>query len=316
MAKNISCYLIRISHVLTCVHCFLSFCCTWLGRVWFYLLYNLWSGSCSEQECVSFPFSIPSWTVPASRAFSCTSCTPTPDHLGGLHWTHSSLSIPFCTERPKIDTTPNAVLQVPKNSTGPASYTSTKPACSWPSLLQGHTAGSCLTCCSQGHQDLSLQNCFSDSQPWPVLFHWVIPSKKQDWVFSCWTSQGSCMSFLQVPLKSSLSLQLIVHLTSLVLFTNLMTEGTVSASWSWVKIRNSLCASFAQMLGCCWLPDISRSYSLQDPLTQSMSHPFAGQDSVRDYVKGSIKSKHTTLSALCITLVSSLWKMMTRINLE
>lgn len=54
-----------------------------------------------------------------------------------------------------------------------------RPECSWPSLLQGHTAGSCLTCCSQEHQDLSLQNCFSDSQLWPVLFHWVIPSRSK-----------------------------------------------------------------------------------------------------------------------------------------
>lgn len=58
----------------------------------------------------------------------------------------------------------------------------------------------------------------------------------------------------------------------------------------------------------------SSSYSLHSPLIQSVSHPFAGQSSVRDCVKGSRKSKYTRSSALCTTLVSSLWKMMRRIN--
>lgn len=69
--------------------------------------------------------SLPRWTVPASRAFSCTPCTPNPDHLCALQWIHSSLSVSFL-QWPEIDTTLNAVLQVLKNSTGPDSYTSTK----------------------------------------------------------------------------------------------------------------------------------------------------------------------------------------------
>lgn len=125
MAKNISCYLIRISRLLICVHCFLSFCSIWLRKVCFYPLYNFWSHSCSEQKCVSFPFSIPRWTVPASRAFSWTPYIWNPDHLCGLQWIHSSLSVSFL-QWPEIDTALNAALQVSKNSTGHDSYMSTK----------------------------------------------------------------------------------------------------------------------------------------------------------------------------------------------
>lgn len=167
MAKNISCYLIRISCLLTCVCCFLSFCCTWLRGVCFYPLYNLWSGSCREKKCVSFPFSIPRGTVLVFRAFSCASCTPNPSHLCGLQWINFSLSISFFWW-PEIDTTLNAALQVPKSSAGPDSYKSTKTAL--------NAAG--LHCCRVtllghvwllAHKDTKI-NCFSDSQPWPA-FH-------------------------------------------------------------------------------------------------------------------------------------------------
>lgn len=246
MAKNISCYLIRIPCVLTCVHCFLSFCCTWLRRVWCYPLYNLPSGSFGEQKCLSFPFSIPRLTVPTSRAYSCTSCP----QLLTISVASSGLTpvcqCPFCTEETRNrHNTLNAVLQVPKNSTGPA--VTQVPKQIWMQLALFAARSHCWFMF-----DLLLTRTLrffsAELFLWQSALACIVPRdysiKKQDWVFSCWTSQGSCRSFLQVPLKSSLSLQWIVHSIRLVLFTNLMTEGTILAHWSWIKAWNSLCASF------------------------------------------------------------------------
>lgn len=156
-----------------------------------------------NRKCVSFPFSIFRLTLPASRAFPFTSCTPNPDRLCGLHWIHCSLSMSFL-QWPETDTTLSAVLQ---NSAGPNSFTSPRKV--WMQLALFAARSHCWFMCSL-LLTRTLTSFSAEFLCWQSALACIVPwgysIKKQGWVFSCGISQGSCRSCLQVPLKNSLSL--------------------------------------------------------------------------------------------------------------
>ena len=236
-----------------------------------------------------------------------------------------SCQCPFCTGETRTGhSTPDAVLQAPHRGAGSLYWTCQphmwkyNPGCSWPSLPQGHTADSCLTCCSEGPWELFLQNCFSDSQPQPVLSHGVIPSQKQDWIFSCWTSQGSCRPVSRYLWRVAFSSSELTTPHSLVSSRLLLSEDAILPAWSLMKILNNICASLdpwgvllvtGHQLSSQFLPTVLSTY----PVCIS---PVGGKKSSGDCDKGSIKSRCTTSTALPMAPVSSLWKIMRRSNLE
>lgn len=183
--------------------------------VWLYTFFIFWSGSCSEQKGIPLLFSSPRWTVPACRTSPCMSCVLTPNHPGStqsthsinvrLYWDQNSVHHFRCSIASAKWTGRITLLDLT------VTHVSMQPWLHLASLLEWHVADSCLTWCQQGHVDLLWQNCFSDSLPQTLMLHAIIPSRNQDWVFSYWSSQGSCGSFLQGLLKSSLSLHWIDH---------------------------------------------------------------------------------------------------------
>lgn len=82
-----SCSLIGVSHVSTCVHCLLAYCCGSPREVWLRLLCVFQSGTCRQQLGLPWAFSSSHWTQ---------LCVPQlPGQLGGICWTCSSTSLSF-----------------------------------------------------------------------------------------------------------------------------------------------------------------------------------------------------------------------------